>query len=235
MISKQVSHSLLTASFLDPSNRLDHFQALKEKLEKEAEKQNNANNKDTYIGSGAGGYATVMARRRRKGPITIPAVYEWDIHPGDVSKKLLPTPPSKDNALISGHISTIGVTGTFSTSAGTPFLQHDHRNHQYPPENDYAGSFAPKEAVYTDSVYQPKITLLINNFVKSKVLPPQGRIIDPNSIHRVPSRQEGNSVQGDYQSILNSVQATIPIPEYGTYDLKRNHPLPKIVKSELFQ
>jgi hypothetical protein len=213
---------------LDPLNRLDHFQTLKEKLEKEVSKANDERI-EANTGFGADGYATVMTRRRKKEPTTIPTLYEWDIHPGDVSKKLLPTLPLKDK-LSSGTTSTIGVTGNFSLSRDS--LLQNQKNQQHLHNHDF-GNFGSEEAVYADRVYQPKVTLLINNYVKSKVLPSK-RIIDPNNIHRVSSRQEDKkNVEGDYQSILNSVQATISIPEYGMYDLKRNQPLPKIFQSLL--
>ncbi len=190
---------------LDPSKRLDHFQSVKEKLEKELLRMELRENGGHHH---SGEHNTLIAKRKN---IAIPTVYEWDIHPGEVSKKLLPQSREKQ---ASQKVDYIGITGKFLAS-----------------ESLESALRAPGKETTDDSSYQPNVTLLINNYVKSKVLPRQGSI-DPNTIHRVPSRQDQQKGKG----ISSSKSITLiksNIPEYGKYDLKRNKPLPNIVKSNL--
>lgn len=133
----------------------------------------------------------------RKKKIAIPSVYEWDIHPGEVAQKLMPKSKPKKEI-----VKTISIVG----SATEPKISN---------------------YISTDEECQPQVTLLINNFVKAKIFGEPQNVIDPNTIHRVSSRQE----MGPLSSRLGLVQSKIALPEYGTYDLTKHQPLPNIVKS----
>ncbi|KAJ3358724.1 hypothetical protein HDU91_005126 [Kappamyces sp. JEL0680] len=172
----------------DPAKRLEMFQLIKEKLERELDET----------------ASVESAPLRGKRIPAIPTVYEWDIHPGDVSKKLLPAAPAKPSATKS-----INIVG----------------NSSFPRYEGYCS---------TDPIPHPPVTLLVNNYVKNKVLKDRVHIIDPNTIHQLPSRKDAEPTK-TFSTLLNMIPTKISVPEYGTYDLGRNAPLPSIVSTKIIK
>jgi hypothetical protein len=107
---------------VDPKKRLEMFHAHKEKMNKSME----------YESESISDHQEIQATK-----YTIPTVYEWDIHAGEVSKKLLPPPPPRKE-----HTTSIGLTGK-------------------------AVQIQKEGYISTDQPHNPPITLLINNYVNA--------------------------------------------------------------------
>ncbi|KAJ3322212.1 hypothetical protein HDV06_003272 [Boothiomyces sp. JEL0866] len=91
----------------------------------------------------------------------------------------------------------------------------------------HPGNVAQKLLVI-ESQFKPPITLLINNYVASKILRPKPPLVDPNTIHRLEPRSR--TKKGQYETMLDLIPSQIVPPAYGSYELPKPEPLPSIAK-----
>ncbi|KAI8929873.1 hypothetical protein BC831DRAFT_441378 [Entophlyctis helioformis] len=154
-----------------------------------------------------------------------PVIYEWDIHPGETSQKMLgrlkqehthssmPVPP----------IPELGVVGP-----GAEYLAKAQQIRETRP------------------IHTPQVTLLINNYVANKALesPPTTLPIhrwlknDNDSFISIRNVDTQSVTVDGYRSAfkpryttdMGKVVASVPVPppRYGTYQLYRHPPLPAI-------
>ncbi|KAJ3272149.1 hypothetical protein HDV01_005914 [Terramyces sp. JEL0728] len=128
-------------------------------------------------------------------------IFEWDIHPGNVSQKLLAAERKESMP----KESPIQYTGTGA----------------FPLKGNY---------ISTEPQFKPPVTLLINNYVASKILRPTISNIDPNTIHRLETKPR--TKKGNYDTMLDLIPSQIVTPAYGSYQLPKPEPLPSISKKQ---
>lgn len=101
-------------------------------------------------------------------------------------------------------------------------------------EPSYKYARSPEKSSNNTTINQPPITLLINNYVKSKISSTpsashriEKRVVDPSTIYRLPERQEKQ--KGHLATMLKLVPSRIEVPMYRPYELtKHPSPLPGI-------
>ncbi|KAJ3311781.1 hypothetical protein HDV04_003793 [Boothiomyces sp. JEL0838] len=134
-------------------------------------------------------------------------IFEWDIHPGNVATKLIPTERSES---ILQQPAPIQYTGTGA----------------FPAQRNYISTVILTNV--KEPQFKPPVTLLINNYVVSKILRPKAPNVDPNTIHRLEPRQR--TKKGQYETMLDLIPSQIVPPAYGSYELPKPGPLPSIAK-----
>ncbi|KAJ3258722.1 hypothetical protein HK103_003316 [Boothiomyces macroporosus] len=134
-------------------------------------------------------------------------IFEWDIHPGNVATKLIPTERGES---ILQQPAPIQYTGTGA----------------FPAQRNYISTVILTNV--KEPQFKPPVTLLINNYVVSKILRPKAPNVDPNTIHRLEPRQR--TKKGQYETMLDLIPSQIVPPAYGSYELPKPGPLPSIAK-----
>ncbi|XJO75978.1 hypothetical protein BDV3_006567 [Batrachochytrium dendrobatidis] len=151
----------------------------------------------------------------------VSVIYEWDIHRGDTTRKLL-SEQSLQNDPHPPNSAELQVVGPGAESLKAPSRMNN------PP-------------------FAPKVTLLVNNYVASKL---QNASEEQQPIHRwlknntesmisVKSMDKQSNATDIYRSTfkpryttdIGRVSSTVPIPPlYGKYKLYRHSPLPSIAQ-----